>query len=260
MPLPKATTATTSAADDEVGVAAVNRALSLLAAFSTERPALTLAQLAGHTGLYKSTILRLAESLEAFGYLARGPTGVFALGPAPLRLAALYRRDLHPAEVVMPVLRELAAATQESAALYVRAGTERLCAYRAGSPRAVSDTVRAGELLPLDKGAGGRVLLAFDAAQPARGARHDEIRRAMFALTLGERSRETAAMACPVFGPDRRLEGALSLSGPIQRFSSSAVATMRTELFAAAGVLTIGLGGDPDLYRHAAPPSKGTHR
>jgi DNA-binding IclR family transcriptional regulator len=210
-----------------------------------------LAQLAERTGLYKSTILRLAESLEAHGYLQRSPAGVFTLGPAPMRLAALYQRGLHPAEVVMPVLRELAASTGESAALYVRAGDKRLCAYRVSSPQAISDNVQQGELLELDKGAGGRVLLAF-AGQP--GAQADQVRRTLFASTLGVSDRATAAVACPVFGPANALEGALSLSGPIERFKPAAIARMSVALFAAARTITGGLGGDAEVYAQAPRP------
>ena len=46
------------------GVAAVNRAISLLAALEATAKPLTLADLARATGLYKSTILRLLVSLE----------------------------------------------------------------------------------------------------------------------------------------------------------------------------------------------------
>lgn len=229
----------------EVGVGAVNRALSLLAAFSRERPQLTLAQLAQITGLYKSTILRLAESLESFGYLQRSDEGVYSIGPAPLRLAPLYQTNLHPAEIILPVLRELVSQTQESASFYVMAGDQRLCAYRVHSPRSVRDHISEGELLPLRQGAGGVILMAFSGA---RGARYEQVRREQFALTRGERDAETAAIAAPVFGPGDKLEGALSISGPVHRFTDKAVAAMRTPLRGKARALTQALGGDPDLF------------
>ena len=81
----------------------------------------------------------------------------------------------------------------------------------------------------------------------------------MFALTLGERDRDTAAVACPVFGPADALEGALSISGPIQRFTPATIKRMNVALLAAARTLTLGLGGDPDLYLQAQP-SKGSRR
>ena len=245
MSKPKSATASDSQDDSTAGVAAVNRALALLAAFAKEHPSFTLTQLSESTGLYKSTVLRLAESLELYGYLIRSAAGVFTLGPTPMRLAALYRSNLHPAEVVMPVLRELMQATSESAALYVRAGNKRLCAYRVTSSRAISDNVQQGELLPLDKGAGGHVLLAFSGET---GMQYEKIRRQLIAITLGERDSETAAIACPVFGVDLKLEGALSLSGPIQRFRPSDIKRMSPNLVLAARAMTVGLGGDVDAY------------
>lgn len=228
-----------------VGVAAVNRALSLLAAFDKGHRSFTLTQLAEHTGLYKSTVLRLAESLEAAGYLYRDRQGIYTLGPAPLRLAALYRSSMHPSEFVMPVLRELSGLTGESAALYTRAGEKRLCAYRISSPRAISDNVQQDELLPLDKGAGGHVLQAFSNVP---GERYDAIRRDHICLTMGERDQETAALACPVFGPENQLEGALSLSGPLHRFTPEAVYAMQAHLLAAASKLTMLFGGDSSVF------------
>lgn len=231
--------------DSTGGVAAVNRALALLAAFSKQHPSFTLTQLAKSTGLYKSTVLRLAESLELHGYLIRSATGVFTLGPTPMQLAATYRSNLHPAEVVMPVLRELMQETSESAALYVRAGNKRLCAYRVTSSRAISDNVQLGELLPLNKGAGGHVLLAFSGET---GMQYEIIRKKLIAITLGERDSETAAIACPVFGVDHKLEGALSLSGPIQRFRPSDIKRMSPNLVLAARAMTVALGGELEAY------------
>src|SRR5688572_16846594 len=62
------------------GVAAVERALSILDAFTDQDPQLTLGELAKRTKMYKSTILRLARSLENYGYLVRAEDGVFRLG------------------------------------------------------------------------------------------------------------------------------------------------------------------------------------
>src|SRR4030081_992440 len=63
-------------------VEAVERALAVLDAFLADRAEMTLAEIAAATGFYKSTILRLAGSLERSGYLVRAENGVFRLGPA----------------------------------------------------------------------------------------------------------------------------------------------------------------------------------
>src|SRR5207245_6932353 len=52
-------------------VEAVERALAVLNAFHADKPTMTLGEIASATGFYKSTILRLAGSLERLGYLIR---------------------------------------------------------------------------------------------------------------------------------------------------------------------------------------------
>jgi len=76
-----------------VGVAAVDRAFRILAAFETSSGVLPLSEIAQRTGLYKSTILRIATSMERAGFLVRLPDRRFAVGPELSRLALLYERS-----------------------------------------------------------------------------------------------------------------------------------------------------------------------
>ena len=71
------------------GAAAVDRALSLLAAFRAGDAALTLAELAERTELYKSTVLRLLASLEHARLVQRGADGGYSLGPEVARLHSI---------------------------------------------------------------------------------------------------------------------------------------------------------------------------
>jgi DNA-binding IclR family transcriptional regulator len=224
-----------------VGVAAVDRALSVLAAFREGDNVLTLAELAGRTGMYKSTILRLCGSLESHGYLHRLDGAGYRLGPTPMRLASLYQRSFHLGDVVVPVLRELVARSGESASFYVREETVRVCLHRVDSPASVREHVREGDHLPLDKGAAGRVLLAFSGEE---GEAYARIRRRYVTATFGERDRETAAVAAPVFRSGQELAGALSVSGPVYRFSPRVTARLAAMVLDAAAGLTVALGGD----------------
>jgi hypothetical protein len=107
--------------------------------------------------------------------------------------------------------------------------------------------VRAGDLLPLDKGAAGRVLASFDAAltDPAKFPSQPLI------ATVGEREPDIAAIAAPVFGPQGSLRGALAISGPAVRFSLDLVPSMSQALLKAAAELTRRLGGDSSLLERA---------
>ncbi len=226
------------------GVAAVDRALTILAAFEDEVEALTLAELSRRTGLYKSTLLRLIASLQAFGYLLQLPDGRYHLGPTPFRLGAVYQRANHLYDHVMPVLRELVAAGTESPSFHIRHdATHRLCVFRVDSQHSTLDRVEAGSLLPLDRGAAGRVILAFGGE---RGESFDRIRETFVALSFGERDPDCAGIAVPVFGHDSRLVGALSVSGPKLRFTKEATRTMTALVLRGATRLTHALGGQND--------------
>jgi DNA-binding IclR family transcriptional regulator len=145
----------------EQRVEAVERALSILDAFTGDRPALSLAELAARTGFYPSTILRLASSLTRFGYLRRGADSLFRLGPAPMRLGLIYRQSFNLTDYVRPALARLVERTGETAAFYVREGDKRICLYRHHTPRQIRHHVEEGTELPLDRGASASVLMAF---------------------------------------------------------------------------------------------------
>ncbi|WP_420475355.1 IclR family transcriptional regulator [Noviherbaspirillum sp. ST9] len=227
------------------GVAAVDRALTILDAFTADDTGLTLSEISRRTGLYKSTALRLTESLEKFGYLRRDTDGYYKLGAKPLFLGALFQRQFKTADCVPKVLREIAGEIRESASFFVRDGNMRLCLHRVDAPRAVRDSINEGDRLPIDLGASGHVILAFS-GQP--GQCYDEIRRSLQASSFGERDPETAAVSCPVFGIHQEFAGALTVSGPRYRIDETAVEQILHVLYRHARELTRQFGGNPSVY------------
>jgi DNA-binding IclR family transcriptional regulator len=226
---------------DESGVAAVDRALSILDALTEDK--VTLAEIAKRTGLYKSTVLRLLKSLERFGYVLRTADGTYRLGSKVLSLAAIYQRHFKTSDIVPPVLERLAAEVHEGASFYICEEDQRVCLHRVETTRAVRDSVHIGDRLPLTVGAAGHVLRAFTGG---RGEKLDEIRRQMYAASFGERDSETAAMAAPVLGPGNKLVGALSVSGPRYRLEAVGEAKIIPVLFKYAKELTRTFGGNVD--------------
>ena len=120
----RATTAVNPEGDS--GVAAVDRALSILAAFRNGDDALSLAELARRTGLYKSTALRLLASLARSGMVERTEQGTWRLGAECARLGSLYGARFDLARIVRPALAALVEATGETASFYVRDGRSRI--------------------------------------------------------------------------------------------------------------------------------------
>ena len=234
----------TTAPAKEVGVEAVNRALDLLAAFAGDGRPRTLSELSRQTGLYPSTVLRLAASLTNSGYLVRDRTGAFRLGPMPLLLGSRYQAGFALTEVVRPALRELARELGETAAFHVREGTRRVCLLREHGNGVLRHQVEEGTALPLDRGAGSHVLSAYDLD---RADKHNftEIRRRGFAVSLGERDPELAAIAAPVFSAPGRLAGALTISGSRHHFAKPEVDRYVRNVLSKAQELTLQLGGSP---------------
>jgi len=202
------------------GSAAVDKALSLLRLFVTADATLSLTDCAEQAQLYKSTALRLLASLEHGQLVARHPDGRYGLGPEIARLAAVYGRQFSLEAAVMPVLKDLVTQTNESAAFYVRHEDARLCQFRIDSPRIVRDHARVGDIMPLDRGAAGRLLLAFSGAQ---GAVYDRIRRDRHVVLSGDRVADVAGIAAPVFDVSGQLAGALTLSMPAHRLNTAQV-------------------------------------
>ncbi|MDH6592493.1 DNA-binding IclR family transcriptional regulator [Variovorax sp. TBS-050B] len=226
------------------GAAAVDRALSLLSAFQPGDETLSLAQFAERTALYKSTALRLLASLEHARLIRRQADGRYALGPEIARLHGLYAAAQSLDRIVLPVLRSLAATTGESAAYHVRQpqgeGWVRLCQFRVDSSHLVRDHVRAGDLLPSDRGAGARVLIAWgpEAERPRAAEEdrrlYDAIRAQGFCALVGDRTAELAGISAPVFHADGSLAAALTLTMPTHRYDARHIAPV----LAAAGELT----------------------
>lgn len=227
-------------ADIEGGVAAVDRALTILDAFTEADHSLTLTEISKRTGFYKSTTLRLAESLEKFGYLRRLEDGTFRLGPKPLFLGALYQKHFKTSEFVPQVLRQIVDELQEGATFFVRDEDKRVCIHRVESPRAIRDSIHEGSRLPLSVGASGHVILAFSGAN---GPNYDKVRKELFACSMGERDPETAAIACPVFSVGQKLAGAISVSGPKYRFENADIPAMVAVLQKHSAKLSNAFGG-----------------
>ncbi|MGX9963833.1 IclR family transcriptional regulator [Roseomonas sp. F4] len=231
------------------GVASADRALTVLSAFRRGDRALSLAELAERTGLVKSTIMRLAISLEEHGYLARAGDGAYQLDAEVLRLGMIYTQSFRLEAHVIPALEELVARTGETAAFYVRRGEQRLCLYRVDSPHLLRMHVRVGDALPLDSSAIAQVLRAFTPRPlPAYAATLD-----LPIVTMGATDPHTGAMAAPVFGPGDKLAGALALSAPVIRWTPEAQAIARPLLVDAVVTLTRRIGGElPERPRLAA--------
>lgn len=193
--------------------------MSILNAFSTQHPSMTLAELAEETGLYKSTILRITNSMAIHGFIHRDAAGRFSLGPSVWRLGLIFRRDFRRREDVAPALKILAEATGETASFYVRAGEERVCLYRENSPNLLRFHVEEGMRLRLSTGASGLVLRRFSGEDVGDLSMFNENGTAS---SVGQTNPNISSISTPVFSVEGALMGALTVSGLVNRFDEAA--------------------------------------
>jgi DNA-binding IclR family transcriptional regulator len=153
----------------------IDRALSLLAVFSAERPAVGLAELSRRSGLPRSTTLRLAGRLVAWGALERDAEGRYVVGLRLFEVASLAPRSHGLREVALPYLEDLHEVTRQHVLLAVRDGSQALLVERLSTREAVEIAYRVGGRMPLHHTGVGLVLLAHA----------DEDERAEVLATLG---------------------------------------------------------------------------
>ncbi|MEX2473764.1 IclR family transcriptional regulator [Marinobacter sp.] len=188
-------------------VESVERALSLLNTFRSDKDAWTLAQLAEKTKFHKSTILRILGSLERFGYVARGVDGLYRPGTALFRFSTTPPVSNDLESVIRPHLKTLRDKTGETASFYIRDGNERICLLREIGSGELRHYVEEGSRLGLDNSAAAKVLKNAD-------------NNSGIQTSFGERLPGVAAIAVPIFDSQDCLLGAVTLSGSVESIGS----------------------------------------
>lgn len=217
------------------GVAAVDRAIAILGAFDHRNAKLDLADLARITGFYKSTILRLLDSLIQARLIERLPSGHYVLDIECGRLGAVYRGSRDASGLIQAQLQELARETGLTAAYFVRQGEYRVCFAVAVPPHDVFHHLNEGERLDLRQGAAGRLLCAYSGVELEESV---AARRDGYLFRHGDRFPELSSLAAAVLTPGGQLLGALSLSGRASLFSDTTTPLLAAQLRTVAGRLT----------------------
>jgi DNA-binding IclR family transcriptional regulator len=163
----------------------VERACSLLTAFSRERPVLTLAELAARVSLPKPTTYRLAATLAQAGFMSQRDDGRYALGFRLMELGAIVRENLDVVQICAAAMERLAAQTGETVILGAAdwATLEVTIVHRVDSAHTLSVLSPVGRRSPIPPGAIGKALLM--------GLPVDEVERVAGALVLSRKTPRT---------------------------------------------------------------------
>jgi IclR family transcriptional regulator, KDG regulon repressor len=224
---------------DKITVRAVERALDILLCFVGSDQELGLSEIAKRVGLHKSTVHRLIASLESRGFIRKHPqTEKYRLGWSILELVSHVYQSNDLSSIVLPEMTNLRDRINETISLYIRSGTERIRIQAVESNQPIRRVANIGHRFPLYIGASGKVLLAYsdesilnavlEEAQPKVSREElerqlEEIRKRGYAVSIEEREAGAAAVAAPVFDRSGQIIAALSVSGPVDRFTTESV-------------------------------------
>jgi IclR family KDG regulon transcriptional repressor len=218
----------------------------ILDCFSQERTDLGVREVARLTNLSSSTVGRLLQEMKERGILQQNPESkTYSMGIRLLNWSGVYLATLDIRAVAMPIMTELQQMSQETISLYVVDGADRVCVERLESPQNVRIVARLGLRLPLYAGSAGKVILAFLSEEKQEEilknvtlqpfTKHTitdvkvlreeliKIKKMGYAYSHGEWIQDASGVAAPIYGPDRSVMGALTISGPSGRFNMEAI-------------------------------------
>lgn len=135
------------------------KGLSVIEAFTAEKPRLTISDVAGATGLDRAAARRCLLTLSELGY-ADFDGKNFSLTPKILRLGTACLATMPLPRIVQPLLDKLSTDINQSTSVSILDGAEIVYMARASQQRLMAINLMPGSRLPANCTSMGRVLLA----------------------------------------------------------------------------------------------------
>jgi len=246
-------------------IQAIERAVSILNAFSAEDPELGVTELAERLGLHKSTVHRFMVNLDAAGLVERNPrTGRYRLGLRIFELGSLVMQQMNLWDEALPFLEGLVRDTGETGHLAVLDGGEAIYIERVEARRALRVPSAIGRGYPAHATNLGKVLLAdlpherVETIIAERGlaaytphtitdrdllvAELERIRELGYAIDNEEYDEGLRCIGAPVRDHSGHVVAALGIGGPVTRITHDRVSELAGLVMAAANGLSRRLG------------------
>ncbi len=193
------------------------RSLALLAAFSTERPRLSLSEMARRANLPVSTAHRLVAELVDWGAVER-VHNEYVIGQRLWKLGLLAPIRQNIAEIAAPHMQDVLFVTHNVVNLFVLESSKVLLLERISGTKVGTPFRKVGDPLPLHASAAGKVMLAFSrqdlmsqainnmtsltkytiTSPAALQAAVAEVKRSGYAISSQETGLDNHAVAVPV--------------------------------------------------------------
>ena len=247
-----------SEADSGGGVRSVERAISILEAFTAHKASMSVIEIQELVHLSRPTLYRLLETLSAHGFIRiHGTPQRFSLDYGVGRLGQAWLAGLDPVVLARPVVERLHAQTRETVSLALLRGHQHLYVMELPSPHVMSMARGIGPLDHLTRGASGKTILAFMGGEALdsvmRTAPKDVNKKAIlrelakirvdgYWIARSEIFPGAIGIAAPTFDHAGCIAGSIIVFGPEVRFSEQKTRTTVQLVVEGAREISIAMG------------------
>jgi IclR family transcriptional regulator, KDG regulon repressor len=256
-------------------VRSVARALDILLCFNSQKPSLSLTQIAEQIGMHKSTTHRLLATLEAKRFVSRDKaSGMYQLGFRFIELASVMLQEIDINHWAEPYLQHLAQISGESVDLAVLDGGHVVYTQVIESPQRVKIAAAVGQQLPVHCTATGKAFLAYLpeyqvqeilAKEMVKYTEHtlnsfmdmqqdlEKVRERGFSISKEEYENDIHAVAAPILDGNGCPIAAIAIVGPSYRLSDDRMMMLGQAILETASTIAreIGLSALPAILPKA---------
>ena len=196
---------------------AIEKCLQILSMYSLDKTEFSIKEICAQLNFNVSTAYRILCTLEEYGYVSRLKNKNYVIGTQALYLSAIYTQSNH-LEQIRPIVDRIRDISGETSSFFVEEDDNRICLYRAHSRDEIRHNIEQGSRLELNRGASGRIILAYGKRQKDKKGFYKDIRDQGYYLSINEHNASLFALAVPVLSNSNKFVGALVVSGPVSRF------------------------------------------
>jgi IclR family acetate operon transcriptional repressor len=250
---------------EQTTVQALDRALHILEVLA-DGEGMSLTELAEAAGQSPATTYRVLSTFEAHGMVEVQPaTQLWFVGQEAFRIGSAFLGRTNLVEQARGVMRELMAATGETANLAIADGGQVVFISQVETHEPIRAFFRPGTRGPIHASGIGKALLAYHAPEAVERIVREqglpaftphtitgrerllremaEVRARGWAMDDEERTEGMRCIAAPIFNEFREAVAGISISGPTQRMAQRPSEELGRQVRAAADRITRATGG-----------------
>jgi len=231
---------------DKTLINSIIRAVELLNLYDKDTKELGITDFARMMGLHKSSVHRIAKTLEYIGWLEQNPdTNKYKLGMKIMDVGSTLLNTYDYRDIINQGMRDLMLQVHETVVLSTYTDLWGICVDMVeGGDNHIMFTSKLGHKTPVYSGATGKTLLAWQSEQEVQrvidhglhrytpntitdeaALRRDlaRIRHRGYALSFAETDPGVGAVGAPVFNRHGQLLYGISIVGPVDRLKEKGI-------------------------------------